>query len=128
MFLFQFGGNLVTFDGALKTIQLNKTVIESDLIVWSEHLRNTLNNENYEEFCHRKSELTPDNDLQLVWKFLKTMFQSNPKEAQLEILGYSTEKINNIASQCYNNKNGVENSSNGDEVIKIIYLYVYNYD
>lgn len=110
----------MTFDGALKTIQLNKTVIESDLLLWSEHLQNTLNNGNYEEFCHRKSESTPDDDLQLVWKFLKTMFQSNSKEAQLEILGYSTEKVNKIAAQFCNNRNGVENSSNGDEVIEKI--------
>lgn len=117
---------MVTFDGTLKTIQLNKTVIESDLLVWSEHLLNTLNNGNYEEFCHRKSELTPDDDLQLIWKFLKTMFQSNSKEAQLEILGYSTEKIIKTASQFHNNTNGVENSPNVDEVIKIkIYLFVF---
>lgn len=108
----------MTFDGAQKTIQLNKTVIESDLLVWSEHLQNTLNSGKYEEFCHRKSESTPDDDLQMVWKFLKTMFQSNPKEAQLEILGYATENINKIASQFYNNRNGVENSPNGDEVIE----------
>lgn len=112
----------MTFDGALKTIQLNKTVIESDLLLWSEHLQNTLNNGTYEEFCHRKSELTPDDDLQMVWKFLKTMFQSNSKEAQLEILGYSTDKINKIASQFYNNRNGVENSPNGDEVNENKYI------
>lgn len=92
---------LVSFDGSLKTIQLNKTVIESDLLVWSEHLRNTLISGNYEEYCHNKSELTPNNDLQLVWKFLKTMFQNNPKQGQLEILGYSTEKVN-TSSQLYN--------------------------
>jgi len=101
----------VAFDGSLKTIQLNKTVIDSDLLVWAEHLKKTLNSGNYEEFCHHKSELTPDNDLQLVWKFLKTMFQSNSKEAQLEILGYSAEKVNKIASQIYNNINKVENNS-----------------
>jgi len=108
----------VSFDGSLKTVQLNQTVINSDLLVWAEYLRKTLSSKNYEEFCHRKSELTPDNDLQLVWKFLKTMFQSNSKEAQLEVLGYSAEKINNRASQFYNNINGVEKNSI-DKVIQI---------
>lgn len=91
----------MSFDGSLKTIQLHKTVNESDLLVWSEHLRNTLNGGNYEDYCHNKSELTPNNDLQLVWKFLKTMFQNNPKQGQLEILGYSIEKVNE-SSQLYN--------------------------
>lgn len=108
----------MSFDGSLKTIQLNKTVIDSDLLVWAEHLRRTLSSGNYEEFCHNKCELTPDNDLQLVWKFLKTTFQSNPKEIQLDLLGYSTEKVNNIASQFYNNLNGFKKNST-DEVIKI---------
>jgi len=106
----------VAFDGSLKTIQLNKTVIDSDLLVWAEHLRKTLNSGNYEGFCHHKSELTPDNDLQLVWKFLKTMFQSNSKEAQLEILGYSAEKVNKVASQIYNNINKVENNSTNEVI------------
>lgn len=106
---------LVSFDGSLKAIQLNKTVIESDLLVWSEHLRNTLTIGNYEEYCHNKSELTPNNDLQLVWKFLKTMFQNNPKQGQLEILGYSTEKVN-ISSQLYNT-NEAENINN-NKVVK----------
>lgn len=95
---------------------MNRTVIESDLIVWSEHLRNTLDSGNYEAFCHHKSELTPNNDLRLAWKFLKTMFQNNPKQEQLEILGYSSEKICNVASQLHN-INGVEINSN-DKVIK----------
>lgn len=94
-------------------------MIDSDLLVWSEHLRKTLNNGNHEGFCHHKSELTPDDDLQLVWKFLKTLFQTNSKETQLEILGYSTEKINNVASQFYNS-NGIEKNSNNDKVIKNI--------
>lgn len=89
----------MSFDSSLKAVQLNKTVIESDLLVWSEHLSKILNNENYEEFCHNKSELTPDDHLELVWKFLKSMFQNNPKEAQLEILGYSTIKVSGVASQ-----------------------------
>lgn len=84
---------MVSFDGSLKTIQLNKTVIEPDLLLWSEYLRQILNNENYEGFCHHKSELTPDGDLQLVWKFIKTMFQNNPRKAQLEILGYSNKTV-----------------------------------
>jgi len=91
----------VSFDGSLKTVQLNKTVIESDLLVWSEYLSKILNNGNYEGFCHSKSELTPDDNLQLVWKFLKTMFQSNPKEAQLEILGYSIKKVSGVVSNYY---------------------------
>lgn len=108
----------MSFDGQLKTINLNKTVIEPDLLVWSEHLRQILNNGSYESFCHHKSELTPDNDLQLVWKFLKTMFQNNPKEAQLEILGFSTEKVNNLAYQFHNNKtNGVEKNLN-DKLVR----------
>ncbi|VVC27705.1 Hypothetical protein CINCED_3A002881 [Cinara cedri] len=90
---FAFGGNLVSFDGSLKTIQLNKTVIEPDLLLWSEYLQQILNNGNYEGFCHHKSELTLDDDIQLVWKFLKTMFQNNPKEAQLELLGYSNKTL-----------------------------------
>lgn len=88
----------MSFDGSHKTIQFNKTVIEPDLIIWSEHLKRILNNGNYEEFCHHKSELTPDNDLQLIWKFLKSMFQKNSKEAQLRILGFSTEKVSNVSS------------------------------
>ncbi|XP_060863802.1 protein transport protein Sec31A [Metopolophium dirhodum] len=92
---FAFGGYLVSFDGSLKAVQLNKTVIESDLLVWSEHLSKILNNGNYEGFCHSKSEMTPDGNNHIIWKFLKTMFQSNPKEAQLEILGYSTKKEEN---------------------------------
>lgn len=107
---------LVSFDGSLKTIQLNKTVIESDLLIWSEHLRNTLTSGNYEEYCHNKSELTRNNDLQLVWKFLKTVFQNNPKQGQLELLGYSTEKVN-ISSHLYN-KNEAENI-NENKVVKI---------
>lgn len=91
--------------------------------MWSEHLRKTLNNGNYEGFCHHKSELALNNDLQLVWKFLKTMFQTNSKKTQLEILGYSTEKINNIVSQFYNNSNGIEKNSDNDKVIKNIYNF-----
>lgn len=45
--------------------------------------------------------MTSDDNLQLVWKFLKTMFQNNPKEAQLEILGYSTKKVGSIDSNFY---------------------------
>lgn len=92
----------MSFDGSLKTIQLNKTVIEPDLLVWSEQFREILNSGSYEEFCHHKSELTSDKDLQLVWTFLKTMFQSNSKEEQLNILGYSTEQVSNVISQLYN--------------------------
>lgn len=100
-------------------------MIESDLLVWSEHLQNTLDNGNYEGFCHLKSELTPNNDLQIAWKFLKTMFQNNPKQAQLEILGYSAEKCSNLASQL-NKINGVENNCN-EKVIKInIVLHIFN--
>lgn len=113
----QFGGNLVSFDGSLKTIQINKTVIEPNLLLWSEHLREILNNGNYEEFCHRKSELTPDKDLQLVWIFLKTMFLSNSKEEQLKMLGYSTEKVFNT-SQFHNNTNKVEKNFNENKVIE----------
>lgn len=91
----------MSFDGSLKAVQLNKTVIESDLLAWSDHLSKILNNGNYEGFCHNKSELTSDDNLQLVWKFLKTMFQNNPKEAQLEILGYSTKKVGSMASNYY---------------------------
>jgi len=83
----------VSFDGSLNIVQLNKTEIESDLLVWSDNLMETLNNGNYERFCHNKIELTPNDNLHLAWKFLKTMFQNNPKEAQLDILGYSTEKV-----------------------------------
>lgn len=83
----------MSFDGSLKTIQFNKLVVEPDLLLWSEHLRQILNSENYEAFCHHKSELTSDDDLQLVWKFLKTIFQNNPKEAQLELLGYSNKTV-----------------------------------
>lgn len=121
----QFGGTLVSFDGSNKSIQLNKAVIEPDLLVWSEHLRNTLNSKNYEEFCHQKSELTPDNYLQLVWKFLKTMFQNNSKEAQLEILGYSIEK-DSKTSQLYNDTNGVEGKNVGAEVIKYMHNHFNN--
>lgn len=106
----------MSFDSSHKAIQLNKTVIESDLLVWSEHLKNTLDSGNYEAFCHHKSELTPSNDLQLAWKFLKTMFQNNPKQAQLELLGYSSEINCNVVSQLHY-INGVEISSN-DKVIK----------
>jgi len=91
----------VSFDGSLKAVQLNKTVIESDLLVWSEHLSKTLSNGKYEEFCHSKSEMTPDGNNHIIWKFLKTMFQSNPKEAQLEILGYSTKKVSSVVSDYY---------------------------
>lgn len=110
----------MSFDGLENSVQLNKTVIESDLLVWSEHLRKILNNGSYEEFCHNKSELTPDNDLQLLWKFLKTMFQNNSKEAQLEILGYSPEKVSNLVFQSHNNTNGFENNSFTNEVTKIV--------
>lgn len=115
----------MSFDGSLKTIQFNQTVVESDLVIWSEHLKKILDNGNYEGFCHHKSELTPDNDLQLIWKFLKSMFLNNSKEAQLEILGFSSEKNSNVASQCNNNTNGIENNSINDEVIKNIYIF-YN--
>lgn len=98
------------FDGSLKTIQLNKTVTESDFLVWSEHLRKILNSGNYEGFCHFKSESTIDNNLQLVWQFLKTLFQNNPKEAQLKILGYSIDKVNKLTSQFLNKENEVENN------------------
>lgn len=90
----------MSFDGPLKAVQINKTVIESDLLVWSDYLTKILNNGNYEEFCHSKSELTPD-DNHLEWKFLKTMFQSNPKEAQLEILGYSIKKVSGKVCNYY---------------------------
>lgn len=109
---------MVSFDGSHRTIQLNKTVIEPDLLVWSEHLREILNNGNYEEFCHHKSELTPDKDLQLVWIFLKTMFLNNPKEEQLKILGYSIDNVCNITSLYYNNTNGIEKTFNDNKVIK----------
>lgn len=115
----------MSFDGSNNSIQLNKTVIEPDLLVWSEHLKKTLNNGNYEEFCHQKSEMTPDNYLQLVWKFLKTMFQNNSKEAQLGILGYSIEK-DSITSQLYNDTNGV-GKKNYDEVINIFIIILIIY-
>lgn len=107
---FAFGGYLVSFDGSLKAVQLNKTVIESDLLAWSDHLSKILNNGNYEGFCHNKSELTSDDNLQLVWKFLKTMFQNNPKEAQLEILGYSTKKEEN--EEFHSNLSNIQEEKN----------------
>lgn len=113
----------MSFDGSLKTIQFNQTVVESDLVIWSEHLKKILDNGNYEGFCHHKSELTPDNDLQLIWKFIKSMFQNNSKEVQLQILGFSTENIGDIAPQCYNNINGVENNLTSDQVIKNIKFF-----
>ncbi|XP_026808724.1 protein transport protein Sec31A [Rhopalosiphum maidis] len=130
---FAFGGYLVSFDGSLKAVQLNKTVIESDLLVWSDHLSKILNNGNFEGFCHNKSELTSDDNLQLVWKFLKTMFQNNPKEAQLEILGYSTKKEENEGFHSNLSNIQEENnivakfddfnlkSSNADELQDLIY-------
>ncbi|KAE9536634.1 hypothetical protein AGLY_007036 [Aphis glycines] len=107
---FAFGGYLVSFDGSLKAVQLNKTVIESDLLAWSDHLSKILNNGNYEGFCHNKSELTSDDNLQLVWKFLKTMFQNNPKKAQLEILGYSTKKEEN--EEFHSNLSNIQEENN----------------
>ncbi|XP_060837577.1 protein transport protein Sec31A isoform X2 [Rhopalosiphum padi] len=130
---FAFGGYLVSFDGSLKAVQLNKTVIESDLLVWSDHLSKILNNGNFEGFCHNKSEMTSDDNLQLVWKFLKTMFQNNPKEAQLEILGYSTKKEENEGFHSNLSNIQEENnivakfddfnlkSSNADELQDLIY-------
>lgn len=118
----------MSFDGSLKTIQLNKIVTESDFLVWSEHLRKILNTGNYEDFCHYKSESTPDDDLQLVWKFLKTVFQNNAKNAQLDILGYTIEKVNKLGSQFCNKANGSEQINTGNnEVNKYIVLtYVCN--
>lgn len=95
-------------------------MVEPDLLLWSEHLRQILNSGNYEAFCHHKSELNSDDDLQLVWKFLKTIFQSNPKEAQLELLGYSNKTVSYITFFAFfNNRNRVKQYTNVNKSFKM---------
>ncbi|XP_050440594.1 protein transport protein Sec31A isoform X2 [Adelges cooleyi] len=114
---FAFGGNLVSFDGPLKTVQINNTITEPDLVVWSDNLRKTLQDESYELFCKQKSEITPDNALKQVWDFLEAMFHEKPKEAQLKILGYSAENAIDVATQFCSKKN--VNTENQHELNKL---------
>ncbi|XP_050520813.1 protein transport protein Sec31A [Daktulosphaira vitifoliae] len=118
---FAFGGHLLSLDGALKTVQINKTITEPDMLVWSENLRKTLNNECYDTFFNEKCKTT-DTNIQQTWEFISSMFQDKPKEVQLKILGYPVDIMDDVATKFqngnYSDENKIKNHLSSPKLLK----------
>uniref|UniRef100_A0A2M4B9P9 Protein transport protein Sec31A n=1 Tax=Anopheles marajoara TaxID=58244 RepID=A0A2M4B9P9_9DIPT len=87
---FGFGGKLVTFNGASRTVTVNQVITDPELVQRSNQLEQALAEGNFVDYCRQKADQTTDQHSRLLWYFLKANFEADPHSEMLNLLGYET--------------------------------------
>lgn len=92
---FGFGGKLVTFNGANRTVTVNQVITDPELVDRSNRLEKVLAEGTFVDYCRQKADQTNDQHSRFLWYFLKANFEENPNAEMLNLLGYHSEDMVN---------------------------------
>ncbi|XP_065669505.1 protein transport protein Sec31A isoform X6 [Hydra vulgaris] len=86
---FAFGGKIVsfgTFDE--KKVYISQVVTENELLIRSHELESSLISGNLLEYCEHKISVESAQNEKLLWQFLKSNLENEPRMEFLKLLGY----------------------------------------
>lgn len=89
----QFGGKVVTFNTASKSVRISQVITETELVERSARLEDALATGNFAEYCAQKADQMSTQHGRYVWYFLKANFEANPREHMLNLLGYNADDM-----------------------------------
>uniref|UniRef100_A0A182XC07 Protein transport protein Sec31A n=1 Tax=Anopheles quadriannulatus TaxID=34691 RepID=A0A182XC07_ANOQN len=92
---FGFGGKLVTFNGASRTVTINQVITDPELVERSNQLERVLSEGNFADYCRQKADQTNDQHSRFMWYFLKANFEDDPHAEMLNLLGYQADDTAN---------------------------------
>lgn len=91
LFIFQFGGKLISYNSECRSVNISQVVTEPTLIQRSHSLQQALSAGQYEELR------TTDSDL--VWEFVFATLQPDSRSAMRALLGFTPEQLE--VRSCY---------------------------
>eukprot|EP01127_Copromyxa_protea_P009478 TRINITY_DN2246_c0_g2_i1.p1 TRINITY_DN2246_c0_g2~~TRINITY_DN2246_c0_g2_i1.p1 ORF type:complete len:610 (-),score=126.11 TRINITY_DN2246_c0_g2_i1:30-1742(-) len=116
---FAFGGQLVSVpmqkDGNPSKIEVHKvTIKDSEFLDKAKKLHFALSENKFGEFCDEKIQTLSGEGDSGVWEYLKLLFESDPRSALLNKLGFDPEKMTKEISGFLENMETVEKSKNDE--------------
>lgn len=96
---FGFGGKLVTFkldENRKSVIGINKVVIEPSMASETEKFEAAIKNQSLMSMAETRAEQAVSEQDQHDWKILLLMYEQNPKQRLVELLGYTSSDLEDL--------------------------------
>lgn len=74
-------------------VAITQVITESELIDQTNRLDEVLNQSNLSDYCRQRADQTLDQHTRLVWYFLKSNFEENPRLEMLNLLGFDKKDV-----------------------------------
>eukprot|EP00116_Pleurobrachia_bachei_P003057 sb/3463319/ len=93
---FTFGGKLLSFQSTSSEVTISQVTTDPELLARSQKLDSALQENTMSEFCSEKAEQSDQEKDKQIWSFLKSTFDSKPRQRYLELLGYKVEDLGDL--------------------------------